>query len=105
MQKYKKAHEKYAAKEERWGVFFYAGFGFVEPAVEALKRCGKDVTRERFVKELEGLKNYKGILGTVNFKPFNEKDPSCLQGTNEVFIVQCTENSGYKQLTGWTKYE
>jgi branched-chain amino acid transport system substrate-binding protein len=105
MQKYKKAHEKYAAKEERWGVFFYAGFGFVEPAVEALRRCGKDVTRERFVKELEGLKNFKGILGTVNFKPFNEKDPSCRQGTNEVFLVQCTENSGYKQLTGWTKYE
>ncbi len=105
MQKYKKAHEKYAAKEERWGVFFYAGFGFVEPAVEALKRCGKDLTRERFVKEMEGLKNFKGVLGKVNFKPFNEKDPSSRQGTNEVFLVQCTETGGYKQLTDWTKYE
>jgi len=105
MQKYKKAHEKYAAKEERWGVFFYAGFGFVEPAVEALKRCGKDVTRERFVKEMEGLKNFKGILGKVNYKPFNEKDPWSRQGTNEVFLVQCTDTGGYKQLTEWTKYE
>jgi len=105
MQKYKKAHEKYAAKEERWGVFFYAGFGFVEPAVEALKRCGKDLTRERFVKELEGLKNFKGILGKVNYKPFNEKDPSSRQGTNEVFLAQCTETGGYKILTDWMKIE
>ena len=105
MQKYKKAHEKYAAKEERWGVFFYAGFGFVEPAVEALKRCGKDVTRERFVKEMEGLKNFKGILGKVNYKPFNEKDPSSRQGTNEVFLAQCTETGGYKILTDWMKIE
>jgi branched-chain amino acid transport system substrate-binding protein len=105
MLKYKKAFDKYAAKEERWGVFFTAGIGFVEPAVEALKRCGKDLTRERFVKELEGLKNFQGILGKVTFKPFNEKDPTSRQGTNEVFLVQCTETSGYTQLTGWTKYE
>ena len=105
MQKYKKAHEKYAAKEERWGTFFYAGFGFVEPAVEALKRCGKDVTRDRFVMEMEGLKNFKGILGKVSFKPFNEKDPSSRQGTNEVFLAQCTETGGYKILTDWMKYE
>ena len=105
MQKYKKAYEKYAAKEERWGVFFYAGFGFVEPAVEALKRCGKDVTRERFVKEMEGLKNFKGILGKVNYKPFNEKDPWSRQGTNEVFLVQCTETGGYKMLTEWMEFK
>jgi len=105
MQKYKKAYEKYAAKEERWGVFFYAGFGFVEPAVEALKRCGKDLTRERFVKELEGLKNFKGILGKVNYKPFDVKDPSSRQGTNEVFLAQCTETGGYKILTDWMKIE
>lgn len=105
MQKYKNAHEKYAAKEERWGLFFYAGFGFVEPAVEALKRSGKDLTRERFVKEMEGIKDFKGVLGKVNFKPFNEKDPASRQGTNEIFLVQCTETGGYKQLTEWTKYE
>ncbi|MGD9975536.1 MAG: ABC transporter substrate-binding protein [Desulfatirhabdiaceae bacterium] len=105
MQKYKKAHETYAAKEERWGVFFYAGFGFVEPAVEALRRCGKDVTRERFVTELEGLKDFKGVLGKVNFKAFDEKDPTSRQGTNEVFLVQCLENGGYKKLTEWTKFE
>ena len=38
MKKYKKAHEKYAAKDERWGVFFYAGIGFVEPMVEAIEK-------------------------------------------------------------------
>ncbi len=103
MQKYKKAFEKYAAKEERWGIFFYAGFGFVEPAVEALKRSGRNLTRERFIKELEGIKDFKGILGSVNYGPFTEKYPTCRQGTNEVFLVQSTEGGGSKILTDWMK--
>ena len=44
MVKYHEAQKKYAPKE-RWGVFFYAGFGFVEPMVEGIKRAGKDLER------------------------------------------------------------
>lgn len=101
MKKYKKAYEKYAAKEERWGVFFYAGFGFIEPMVEALKRSGRDLTRERFVKEMEGIRNFKGIMGTINFKPFDPNDPSSRLGTNEVFLVRCLADGKYEKLTGW----
>jgi branched-chain amino acid transport system substrate-binding protein len=101
MQKYKKAFDKYAAKGERWGVFFYAGIGFVEPMVEGLKRAGRDLTRERFVKEMEGIKNFKGIFGRINYSAFEPSDIFCRQGQKEVFIIQCLEGGKAKQLTDW----
>jgi branched-chain amino acid transport system substrate-binding protein len=101
MQKYKKAFDKYAAKEERWGVFFYAGFGFVEPMVEGLKRCGRDLTRERFVKAMEGIKNFKGIFGRIDYSAFEPSDVFCRQGQKEVFVTQCLADGKAKQLTDW----
>lgn len=101
MRKYKRAYEKYAAEDERWGVFFYAGFGFVEPMVEGLKRCGRDLTRERFVKEMEGIRDFKGIFGKISYKPFDPNDPYCRQGQSEVFLTQCLEGGKAKKLTDW----
>lgn len=101
MKKYKKAYEKYAAKGERWGVFFYAGFGFVEPMVEGLKRCGRDLTREQFVKEMEGIRDFKGIFGKISYKPFDPDDPYSRQGQSEVFLTQCLEGGKAKKLTDW----
>ncbi len=101
MQKYKKAHEKYAAKDERWGVFFYAGIGFVEPMVEGIKRCGKDLTRERFVQAMEGIRDFKGIFGRISFNKFEPNDMLSRQGQTEVFLSQCLENGTAKKLTDW----
>jgi branched-chain amino acid transport system substrate-binding protein len=101
MVKYKKAFDKYAAKDERWGVFFYAGIGFVEPMVEGLKRCGKDLTRERFVKEMEGIKNFKGIFGRIDYSAFEPSDVYSRQGQKEVFLSQCLEDGKSKILTEW----
>jgi len=101
MLKYKAAFKKYAAKGERWGVFFYAGIGFAEPLVEGLKRCGRNLTTENLVKAMEGIKNFKGIMGKISYKPFNPKDPSCRQGQNEVFISQCLKGAKAKKLTDW----
>jgi ABC-type branched-subunit amino acid transport system substrate-binding protein len=101
MLKYKKAFEKYAAKDERWGTFFTAGFGFVEPMVEGLKRCGKDLTRERFVKEMEGLKNFRGIFGRIDYSAFEPSDAYCRQGQKSVFLAQCLEDGKSKILTDW----
>ncbi len=50
MKKYKKAFDLYAAKDERRSPYFYAGFGLAEPMVEALKRCGRDLTRDRLAR-------------------------------------------------------
>lgn len=102
LQKYKKdAYGKFAAKDERWGLFYYAGIAFAEPLVEAIKRCGKDLTRERLVKELEGLKDFKGIGGKVSYKPFDPSDPYSRQGMKEVFLVKCLEDGKYEKLTDW----
>jgi len=102
MMKYKKdAFGKFAAKDERWGLFYYAGIVFAEPLVEAIKRSGKDLTRERVVKELEGLKDFQGVSGKITYKPFDPKDPSCRQGQNQTFIVKCLEGGKAEKLTDW----
>jgi branched-chain amino acid transport system substrate-binding protein len=104
LQKYKKeAYEKYAAKGERWGLFYYAGILFAEPLVEGIKRCGKNLTRERLVKEMEGIKNFKGIGGTINYAPLDLAEPYCRQGQKEIFLVKCLDGGKYEKLTGWWK--
>jgi ABC-type branched-subunit amino acid transport system substrate-binding protein len=86
MVKYKAAFDKYADKKsDHWGVFFYAGFGFVEPMVEGIKRAGKDLTVDSFVKAMETLKEFKGIMGRVTFAPGER------QGMREVFLARCDE--------------
>ncbi|MBF0121331.1 MAG: ABC transporter substrate-binding protein [Desulfobacterales bacterium] len=101
MQKYRNAYEKYGSKEDRWGPFFYAGIGLLEPMIEALKRCGRDLTREKFIKEMEGIKNFKGISGNISYKPFDPEDPECRQGQKEVFVIQCQKNGQTKVLSDW----
>ncbi len=98
----KEAFEKHAAKDERWGLFYYAGIALVEPVVEAIKRCGKDLTREKLVAELENLKDFKGLSGTVSYKPFDPADPyGSRQGVKAVFLVECLEDGKAKKLTDW----
>jgi len=101
MLKYKQAFDKYAAKGERWGVFFYAGMGFVEPMVEGLKRTGRNLTRERFVKAMEGIQGFKGVFGRIDYGPFDPSDIYCRQGQKEVFLTECLEGGKAKKLTDW----
>ncbi len=101
MQKYKRAFDKFAAKDERWGVFLYAGIGFAEPMVEGLKRCGRELTRERFVKEMEGIRNFKGIFGRIDYSAFEPSDVFCRQGQKEVFVTECLEGGKAKKLSDW----
>lgn len=103
MLEYKKAFDKYAAKGERWGVFFYAGIGFVEPMVEGLKRCGRNLTRERFVKEMEGIQDFKGIFGRISYSAYEPSDIFCRQGQDELFLTQCMEGGKSKKLTDWMR--
>jgi ABC-type branched-subunit amino acid transport system substrate-binding protein len=103
LQKYKRdAYGKFAAKDERWGLFYYAGMTFAEPLVEGLKRCGRNLTRDRLVHKLEQLRGFQGIGGEINYKPFDPKDPyECRQGMKEVFLVQCLEGGKGEKLTDW----
>jgi hypothetical protein len=94
MQKYHAAQKKYAPKE-RWGVFFYAGIIFVEPMVEGLIRCGRDLTAENFVKAMESLKNFQGIGPKISYGP-NKR-----QGTREVFLAKCVDGAKAERLSDW----
>ena len=95
------AYDKFAAKEERWGMTYAAGIGFTEPFFEALKRVGRDLTREKLVAELEKIQNYKGIMGNVNYKPFDPNDPLCRIGQQEIFLVRAEADGTSTILTDW----
>jgi ABC-type branched-subunit amino acid transport system substrate-binding protein len=91
MLQYKAAYDKYADKKsDRWGTFFYCGFGFAEPMIEGIKRCGKDLTPDNFVKQMETIKDFQGIMGKVSFTPGQH------QGAHEVFLGRCDEAEGTK---------
>lgn len=106
LQTYKQeAFDQYAAKGERWGLFYYAGIAFAEPMVEAIRRCGPDLTRERFVQEMEGLQDFQGISGKISYKPFVAGDMSCRQGQKQTFLVECLADGKAKRLTDWATIE
>jgi len=94
MKKYRKAQEKFAPKD-RWGPFFYAGFGFVEVMVEGMKRCGRDLTVDNFVEAMEHIKDFQGIGGKTSFGP-NQR-----QGSRAFFLVKCTEGGKAVRLSDW----
>lgn len=100
VQKYRDLFDKYAQKGERWGVFFMAGIGFVEPLVEGLRRAGRDLTRESFIAAMETLENYKGVMGRITFGPGER------QGQREIFLAR-TDESGVNvtRLTPWTRFD
>ncbi len=102
LDKYKKeVFDQYAAKEERWGVFYYAGILFTEPMIEGLKNAGRDLTREKFIAAMEGIRGFKGIGPEVNFKPYDKDDMYSRQGASQTFLVQCLAEGKTKQLTDW----
>ncbi len=94
MKKYKAAHDKFAPKD-RWGIFFYAGILFVEPMVEGLTRCGRDLTADNFVKAMEGIKDFQGIGPKISFGPDQR------QGSRSFFLAKCLEGSKVERLSDW----
>ncbi len=92
--KYRAAQEKYAPKE-RWGAFYAAGFAFAEPLVEGLRRAGRNLTREKFVKAMESIKDWNG--GTSHNITYG---PDLRQGMNSIFIAKC-ENGRAVRISDW----
>jgi ABC-type branched-subunit amino acid transport system substrate-binding protein len=95
MLKYKKARDDFSPNE-RWGPFFYAGFGFVEPMVEGLKRCGRDLTADNFVKAMESIKDWESGIGLrITYGP-NQR-----QGTRDSYLAKCTEDGKAVRISEW----
>ncbi|MDA3787200.1 MAG: ABC transporter substrate-binding protein [Desulfobacula sp.] len=102
LKKYKEeVFDKYAAKGERWGIFYYAGILFTEPMIEALNNVGRDLTREGFISEMEKINGFKGVGPEVNYKPYSKNVIYSRQGTSQTFLVQCLAGGKAKLLTEW----
>jgi len=102
IKKHKEAYEKYALAEnprEEWGTFYLIGVQFAEPLVEALRRVGRDLDREKLIDALESLDHWNGGIGhDISFGP-NER-----QGQKSLFICKCV-NGDAKSLTDWITVE
>jgi ABC-type branched-subunit amino acid transport system substrate-binding protein len=93
--KYKKARDRFAPTE-RWGPFFYAGFGFVETMVEGLKRSGRDLTADNFVEAMESIKGWEGGIGhKMTFGPGQR------QGARASFLGRCTGDGKAERFSDW----
>ncbi|MFO7913696.1 MAG: ABC transporter substrate-binding protein, partial [Desulfotignum sp.] len=60
-----------------------------------------DLTREKFVAEMEKIKGFKGVGPEVNFKPFDPEDMYSRQGTRQTFLVKCLADGKAEKLTDW----
>lgn len=75
-----------------------AGWAFMEPFVEGLRRAGRDLTKERFVTAMESIRNWDGqVIRGVTFGPDRR------QGTNRLFLTRA-EGGRYTRLTDWISY-
>lgn len=93
-EKYKAAAAKYAPNE-RWGPFLSSGFLNCEPVVAALKACGRDITYERFIAEMEKLENFESSGAPLTF------GPDIRQGRRSVRLYKCGPGGMPVRLSDW----
>jgi branched-chain amino acid transport system substrate-binding protein len=96
MVKYRAWHQKYEPNE-RWGTFYYSGCVYAEPLVEGLKRAGRNLTPETFIKAMETLKDWRGIGGPFTFTSTDH------QGAKYIRYAQVQPDSTVKILTDWVR--
>jgi branched-chain amino acid transport system substrate-binding protein len=91
---------KWAPKETPGG-FAASGYAEAQLMVEGLKRAGKDLTRESFVKALETLDNWKdGLTFSVSYSPTNH------QGQNSVYFMQASaKDSRFVKKSDFIEYK
>ncbi len=97
--KYLAAQKKFAPQEKYTGVFFLAGFMFAEPMVEGLRRAGKDLTVESFVKAMESIRHWNDWLAhDCTFTPTDH------QGLKSVFLSKCGDKGKPIKISDWLSY-
>lgn len=96
IQRYREAFEK-KHPDIRWGAFPAAGFLFAEPMVEALRRAGRELTREKLVEALESLDGFQGTGPAITFGPGRR------QGARSVMLMRCVTAADYELIAGWTE--
>ncbi|MER3455355.1 MAG: hypothetical protein C4304_00350 [candidate division GAL15 bacterium] len=75
-----------------------AGWAFMEPFVEGLRRAGRELTRERFVTAMGSIRGWDGqVIRQVTFGPDRR------QGTNRLFLTRA-EGGRWTRLSDWISY-
>jgi len=86
--------EKYAPGHvpNRYSLY---GYFYAKLFSEAVRRTGKDLTRENLVKTLEGMKNWKSdIISPVSFSPTDHQ-------TQEDGFMAEVQGGVFKPISGW----
>ena len=96
MVEYRKIMRKYGKKKDnkpnRYSLF---GYFYAKLFVEGLKRTGRDLTRENYIRALEGIKNWQnGIIPPVSFSPSDHL------AQEAGFMVEVKGNV-FKPISGW----
>ncbi len=97
MVKYREAHKR-LAPQERWGVFYYAGIIFSEPFFEGVRRAGRNLTPETWVKAMETIKDFKGIGPPVTYAGLKDR-----QGGKHVFYGKVRPDGTIEKITDWIR--
>jgi ABC-type branched-subunit amino acid transport system substrate-binding protein len=97
MVKYREAHKR-LTPQERWGIFYYGGIIFAEPFFEGVRRAGKNLTPETWVKAMETLKDWKGIGPPITYTNPNDR-----QGGKHVFYGKVKPDGNIERLTDWIR--
>jgi ABC-type branched-subunit amino acid transport system substrate-binding protein len=95
MTKYREAARRLDPKE-RWALFYLGGIVFAEPLVDALKRSGRNLSTEAFVRALNSTKGFKGVGPTITWTKSQH------QGSDSIQVWQCGPKGAPKVLQGWT---
>src|SRR5690606_16555755 len=71
-----------------------AGIAFAQPAIEALKAAGPDLTRESFIAALQSIEGYSdGLYNDITFT-------GTYRGNNSVMLLQVTPQ-GLRPVSDW----
>ena len=79
------------------GFYHSVGYLYAEVFCEGLRLTGQDLTREKFVKAMEGIKDFNtGVGPNITF------GPNLRAGAHSAFIVKANAKNGqFEKLTEW----
>ena len=76
-----------------WTTFVASGYYFAEPVAKALQDVGPDLTREKFIRAMENIKDFSGLGFGISF------GEGVRQGTRGAAMFVCTENGQAEQIS------
>jgi branched-chain amino acid transport system substrate-binding protein len=95
---YREFMQKYLPGEPIGG-FSVGGYAMAEIMTEALRRAGRNVTRERLVEALETFENWNGVMAHhISWAPGKR------QGQNSLFFARA-EKGRYVKISDWLRLQ